>query len=96
MACKLFGEHEAMFFSKLPSNNEKTRKMEQMFENDDLKKICNTLNLPNNSSYEKIILDLYYNKNKKKIIENVSDATKRNFSSLSTMIKKGFEKYEDE
>ena len=96
MACKLFGEHEAMFFSKLPSNNEKTRKMEQMFENDDLKKICNTLNLPNNSSYEKIILDLYYNKNKKKIVENISDATKKNFSSLSTMIKKGFEKYEDE
>jgi len=96
VAYKLFGEHEAMFFGKLPLNKKKTRKMEQMFENDDLKNICHALDLPDNSSYEKIILELYYNKNKKKIIENVSGATKGNFSSLSIMIKKGFEKYEDE
>lgn len=95
-ACKHFGEHEAKFFDKLPLNKKKTRKMEQMFEEDDLKEICKKMSLPDNSSYEKIILSLYYNKNRSKIIDKISDSTKKNFIILSDIIKKRFNYYDSE
>jgi ABC-type cobalamin/Fe3+-siderophores transport system ATPase subunit len=95
-ASKLFGEYEAKFFDMLPLINKKKRKMEQMFENKDLEKIGQELSLPDNSSYEKIILELYYSKKRNKVINSISDTTKKNFSILSEIIKKRFNQYGDE
>jgi predicted ATP-dependent endonuclease of OLD family len=94
-ACKIFGEHEAKYFTMLPLDGRKKRKMEQMFEVGDLEKICNKLSLPENSSYEKIILELYYSKQKSKIISSITDATKKNFATLSEIIRKRFDQYEE-
>jgi predicted ATP-dependent endonuclease of OLD family len=95
-ACKFFGGHESQFFDKLPLGSKRKRRMENMFENDDILKICKELSLPDNSSYEAIILELYYSKYKKKICESVSKETKGNFSILSTIIRKRFNYYQGE
>jgi hypothetical protein len=94
-ACKFFGEHESQFFDKLPLGSRKKRRMENMFENDDILKICRELSLPDNSSYEAIILELYYSKYKKKICESVSKETKMSFSILSNIIRKRFNYYQE-
>ncbi|MBC8183332.1 AAA family ATPase [candidate division KSB1 bacterium] len=93
-ALKLFGQKEGERFDKLPLLSKKTRKMEQMFENDDWEKIRAKLGLPPEADYEKIISILYFS-NKSKLNElklNLSNSTIRNFSTLGKIIEKRFVK----
>ncbi|MFH1326380.1 MAG: hypothetical protein ABIH48_02840 [Candidatus Falkowbacteria bacterium] len=91
-AVKSFGEIEAKKFDKLPLKDKTKRRMEEMFENDDIKKIKKKLKLEENSSYEKVLITLYYlnESDKSNIVSSISKKTKDNFTILEQIIKKRF------
>lgn len=89
-ACKLFGEHEAQKFDKLPLRGKRNRKMEKMFEDNDLIKIQKYLKLSTDAGYEKIISTLFFSNKptKNKVRDLLSSDTKKNFEILSSVINK--------
>lgn len=89
-ACKFFGEHESAKFDKLPLKGLENRKMEKMFENNDLKLIALELGLTEDSQYEKIISTLHFSKVEvqKKIRNKLSEGTKENFLILKSILEK--------
>ncbi|MBI2427221.1 MAG: AAA family ATPase [Ignavibacteriales bacterium] len=89
-ARKIFGDIESEKFDKLPAKGLSDRKMEQMYENNDLEKISLLLDLPKEANYEKIISMLFFSKKSKieKAKSLLSKETKENFSILSDIIKK--------
>jgi hypothetical protein len=86
-----FGEFESKKFDRLPSRKEgKTRRMEQMFTQEDLEFIREELGLDHGLSYERIIATLYYTKKekRKKIVQGVTESCKSNFAALKAIIEK--------
>jgi hypothetical protein len=67
--------------------------METMIADEDYLVIVEKLQLPPDSTYETIISSLYFiedKKKRKKIVDEVSEKTKGNFSALSIAIEKTF------
>lgn len=94
-ARNIFGEEEAKKFQTLHNRDKKDRRMEEMFENDDINKIREKLKLPEDSTYETVLSTLYYSKLKSKAKEWISDETKKNFEILMKIINKTFESNEE-
>ena len=93
-AVKLFGEHESEKFDKLPLLNDRAKmRMEDMYFSD-LNKMAGTLNLPDNSNYEKILSSIFFASEevKRRIKSTLSEETKNAFIVLSKIIKKRIEK----
>ncbi len=84
----IFGDEEAKKFKTLHNKNGKDRRMEEMFENDDINSIKEKLKLPKESSYETVLSTLYYSKQKNKAKDWVSEDTKNNFEILIKIINK--------
>lgn len=89
-ASKLYGDFEAQRFDKLPLLDRTKRKMEDMYENNDIDKIRDALGLPVDVGYEKIISALYFSNSKLKttIKEQLSKETKELFKILNSIINK--------
>ena len=85
-AKQYYGEEEAKKFKLLPKGNESKMRMENMFNEEDYKKLISFLNLPEKSNYENIMLKAYHSENKNKIINLLSDETKQRFQKLTDMI----------
>ncbi|GAH52026.1 unnamed protein product, partial [marine sediment metagenome] len=84
-----FGPKEAQRFDVLPSKpGSKNRKMQGMIDSTDLEAIKSKLGLPDNSSYESTMVELYYAKDTKKteVRKNFSADTKFNFETLRKII----------
>lgn len=90
-ARNIFGEEEAKRFQTLHKKNQTDRRMEEMFENNDISKIREKLKLPIDSKYETVLSTLYYSKLKNKAKEWISEETKSNFEILMKIINKTFE-----
>ncbi len=87
----IFGSEEANKFEILHNKNGKDRRMEEMFENDDINMIKVKLKLPKDCSYETVLSTLYYSNHKNSIKESISEETKNNFQILGRIIKKTFD-----
>ena len=89
-ASKIFGDFEAKKFDLLPLLGAKKRRMEQMFEISDLEIVKNSLGLPLNADYEKVISNLRYanTRKKKEIIGKFSGDTVERFKILDGIIEK--------
>lgn len=89
-ALKFFGEVEGEKFDILPTKNAKNRRMEGMFEREDIDLIKSELKLDQDASYERVISALYFAKadKRRKIISLISPQTKSNFEVLNTIIEK--------
>jgi predicted ATP-dependent endonuclease of OLD family len=86
-----FGEFESKKFDRLPSRKDgKSRRMEQMFNQEDLDFIRVELGLEQDISYERIVANLYFSKKekRKKIVQGITDSSKSNFSALKAIIEK--------
>lgn len=90
-ARNIFGEEEAKKFKTLHNKNDKDRRMEEMFENNDITTIKEKLKLPKDSSYETVLSTLYYSKQRNKAKDWISEETKKNFEILIKIITKTFE-----
>lgn len=93
-AKKFFGEKESEKFDVLPKKNSRDRRMEEMIKPEDLDMMRNELGLDTKTSYERTISTLYFIKKDKRsrIINNISQETKDNFSILKDIINKRFNK----
>ena len=89
-AKKIYGQEIETHFMLLPSKDSGKRRMEEMFENNDLETLSERIGLQSPATYETIISSLYFMNptQKQKIIDCISPETKRNFTILSEMIKK--------
>lgn len=59
--------------------------LQDLFSGDDMQLIKNELCIPANSSFEKVIMTLYYSKKKAGIIKKISLTTKSNFSKVQKL-----------
>ena len=75
-------------FQTLHNKNNSDRRMEEMFENNDIGKIKSKLKLPSDASYETVLASLYYSKYKDKARELISGDTLKNFDILKYIIEK--------
>ena len=75
-------------FQTLHNKNESDRRMEEMFENNDIDNLKAKLKLPSDSSYETVLSTLYYSKYKDKAREMISKDTLKNFEILKSIIEK--------
>lgn len=93
-ALKFFGETEGEKFDLLPTRSGKDRRMEDMFERDDIEIIKQELKLDVDISYERVISTLYFTKSerRRKIIAMISEKTKSNFDILKAIIEKRMKK----
>lgn len=94
-AKKEFGTFESNNFYLLPNLHNKGKvRMEEMFEEEDMKMINNILELPVDSSYTITMGTLYYSKNRSKLLKeiksNLSPNTKSNFANVDATIKSHF------
>lgn len=90
-ARNIFGEEEAKKYKILHNKNDKDRRMEEMFENNDITILKEKLKLPKDSSYETVLSTLYYSKQRNKAKEWICKETKKNFEILIKIITKTFE-----
>ena len=98
LAAKNFGPIECEKFKKLPPiSSDGDRRMEEMFMNDDIKKIASLLKLPADSSYETVLATLYAASSsiKKKALNVISDDTKESFEKLNKIIENTFKRNYD-
>jgi hypothetical protein len=74
-----FGEQESKRFLLLPSENPRKKSfiLQDLFIGGDLKMIKQELGLPTNAAFEKTILMLYFSDKRKKIVDKISDETKK-------------------
>ena len=79
---------ESNKFQVLHNKNNSDRRMEEMFENDDINKLKSKLKLSDDASYETILSALYYSKYREKARELISSKSRDNFDILSQIIKK--------
>jgi len=85
-AAKLFGEHEAKKFMTLSSISEKKDTvLEDLFSNVELKKYANVETI-NKEFLKKIILELYYSSDRKKLISKNFPLTSKNFQDVEKTI----------
>ena len=94
-AKKEFGTFESNNFYLLPNLHNKGKvRMEEMFEEEDMKMINGILELPVDSSYTITMGTLYYSKNRSKLLKeiksNLSPNTKSNFANIDATIKSHF------
>lgn len=94
-AKKEFGTFESNNFYLLPNLHNKGKvRMEEMFEEEDMKMINDILELPVDSSYTITMGTLYYSKNRSKLLKeiksNLSPNTKSNFANVDATIKSHF------
>lgn len=94
-AKKEFGTFESNNFYLLPNLHNKGKvRMEEMFEEEDMKMINGILELPVDSSYTITMGTLYYSKNRSKLLKeiksNLSPNTKSNFANVDATIKSHF------
>ena len=94
-AKKEFGDFESKKFYLLPDVNDKGKvRMEEMFEETDMKIINDILELPNDASYTMTMGTLYYSRNRERILKEVksklSPKTIASFSKLDSIIKNQF------
>lgn len=94
-AKKEFGNFESNNFYLLPNLHNKGKvRMEEMFEDEDIKLINNVLELPSDSSYTITMGTLYYSKNRSKLLKEIksklSSKTQSNFANVDATIKSHF------
>lgn len=87
-----YGEHESRNFMLLPAKEQGKRRMEEMFEPEDLTLLKHELGLPVSANYNSVMLKLYYLEPSRRtgIVQMVSEPTKNTFQTLSQMIQKHF------
>lgn len=73
-------------FQILHNREDSDRRMEKMFENDDINKLKSKFKLPNDSTYETVLSTLYYSDSKKDAKKLVSKETQKNFEILNNII----------
>jgi energy-coupling factor transporter ATP-binding protein EcfA2 len=79
----MFGEEVSKrHFFLLPLHKGKNRILQNLFGGDDIRAIKETLQLPQNSSFEKVIASLFYDPRKSEIVGKLSRETKENFEAL--------------
>lgn len=86
---EFFGEVESNNnFYLLPHKTPRTKKtiLQNLFAGNDLVMIKTELGSNKNSSFEKTILSLFYNKDKNKILKKVSKDTKDNFKRVFDLL----------
>lgn len=83
----LFAE-ENNKFQVLQNKNNLDRRMEEMFENNDIQTLRDKLKLSQDASYETVLSTLYYSKYKKNAKDLISDETIKNFQILNGIINK--------
>jgi len=81
-ASDCFGEYESTkFMTLIPKGGSKDTKLEDYFDKEELSNFTSSPN-HNKEGLYKFILDLYYDKNRKKIIDKNFSITKGNFQNL--------------
>ena len=90
-----FGDVESKNFFTLPNLHNKPKvRMEEMFENEDMNLINDTIGLPHTSSYTLTMSNLYYSEDREKklltIKSNLSQKCINSFANLSATIKNHF------
>lgn len=87
-ASNAYGIKEAEKFLLLPSDGEKKFAMEHMFDESDYSLIRQSLNLADNSTYESVMVELFYGIDsvKKTIRERCSDHSKSKFRQLKALV----------
>lgn len=86
-AIKVFGNELENKMILLPLNNRQKKSILQNFVNsEDIKLIKETLNIPRNSNFEKVIVSLFYSDSNKKqeILGKISKKTKNDFSRIGS------------
>ena len=94
-AKKEFGEFEAKKFYLLPDVNNKGKvRMEEMFEENDMKMINDILELQSDTTYTMTMGTLYYSRNRERILKEIksklSPKTIASFSKLDSIIRTQF------
>lgn len=80
-AVVFFGKEEAKSkFWLLDFDGRKNAILQNLIEGDDMKLIKSELEIPSNSSFQKVMMGLYFSDKKKKILKRVSAKTKDNFT----------------
>jgi hypothetical protein len=87
-ARKLFGDHEAdLRFRLLPLPKDKKKcRLEDLFTAEDLATMRRLSGVPENAKFEKSVLAAYYSSDRSQIVEEVSNATKRNFQRVKDLL----------
>ncbi len=86
-AIDFFGKEFNDRFLLLPLKSNKNKcRLEELFHHSDLKIIKEELSLPNNSSFEKIIVNLFYSSKKEEIKAKIGKETMDNFRELTKLI----------
>lgn len=88
-AAQYFGEAEAdRRFLFLPKQGrKKTTILEDLFDPIDMQFLRNTLNLPSNSSFDKVIMALFYSKNRDELVRTLTGDTSRRFETVFDSMK---------
>ncbi|MBL7951455.1 MAG: AAA family ATPase [Flavobacteriales bacterium] len=96
-ATDLFGQDEAKKFAVLPLEGLQKRRMEEMFEPEDLIMLDSELNLHANASYERVISGLYFaSPTRRRILRaKLSTSTVRRFNILKDILAKHFQAGDD-
>ncbi|HEX5702918.1 MAG TPA: AAA family ATPase [Pyrinomonadaceae bacterium] len=80
---EMFGEEMARrHFFLLPLERSKNRILQNLFTGNDIRMIKNELDIPNNSSFQKVIATLFYHARKVEIVGRLSKETKKNFETV--------------
>lgn len=80
---EVFGQEIASrHFFLLPLLKSQTRILQDLFAGDDINLIKEVLEIPKNSSFEKVIAALFYDQRRSEIIGKISKNTKKNFEML--------------
>ena len=70
-------------FRLLPiQDNKRKRRLEDLFNKVDLEMMRQECGIPSNTKFNKVILAIYYSKDREKILAKVSTETKQSFSEV--------------
>jgi predicted ATP-dependent endonuclease of OLD family len=87
-AGEYFGDRESKKFILLPHKSPRSQKtiLQDLFEGNDLLIIRNELQIPKQTSFEKTITELFFSKDKERILSRISAGTKNKFKSILTFL----------
>lgn len=84
-----FGEKESENFILLPVKSVRAKKtiLQDLFEGKDLLLIKDELQIPKQTSFEKMIVGLFFSKDKERIIDKISLTTKNRFEEVLSLLR---------
>jgi predicted ATP-dependent endonuclease of OLD family len=87
-AGEYFGDIESKKFILLPYKSSRSQKtiLQDLFEGKDLLLIRNELQIPKQTSFEKTIAELFFSKNREKIMYKISPDTKNRFKNVMSLL----------